>query len=215
MRIITAIRLLFLPCVLLLTLHTRRANAATKQEIKAYPDFAELLEKYNYDWEPHEVKTEDGWYLTLIRVKTTGKAEPDPSKLPILLLHGSMDSGLGFLTRSTTDDSAWALQMVRKGYEVWINNSRGVKYSYRHERDDEWSLKEKWNFNWADMGYYDVPAAIEKVLETSKAPKLTVIGHSQGTAQMFYALSHKQDFFAERVHRFISLASCIMPEPYP
>ena len=29
---------------------------------------------------------------------------------------------------------------------------------------------------------------------------------------MWYALSHKQDYFAERTHRFIAMASCIAPD---
>lgn len=81
--------------------------------------------------------------------------------------------------------------MVKRGYEVWLNNSRGVKYSNRHERDGEWSLKDRWNFNWAEMGYYDVPASIEYIREVTDAPKVTLIGHSQGTSQIWYALAHR------------------------
>ena len=33
-----------------------------------YPDFADLLGWYDYDFEAHEVKTEDGWYLTLFHI---------------------------------------------------------------------------------------------------------------------------------------------------
>lgn len=65
------------------------------------------------------------------------------------------------------------------------------------------------------MGYYDIPACIEHIIAKTGAPKVTVAAHSQGTAQMWYALAHRQDFFAERVNRFISLASCTIPEGYP
>ena len=82
------------------------------------------------------------------------------------------------------------------GYDVWVLNSRGVKYSDKNERDGEWTLKEKWNFSWADMGIYDLPATIEYIIEETGAPKVTVIGHSQGTSQMWYGMSHKQDFYA-------------------
>lgn len=82
--------------------------AATEDEIKAYPEYAELLEKYNYDWEPHEVKTEDGWYLTIFRIKPPAWLANDPDKLPLLCVHGSMDSAKGFILKSN-EDSAWAL----------------------------------------------------------------------------------------------------------
>lgn len=105
--------------------------------------------------------------------------------------------------------------MVDRGYEVWFNNSRGVTYSNKNKRDGEWSLREKWDFTFADMGIYDLPASILKILDVSGAEQVTVVGHSQGTSQMWYGMSHKQDFFAKYVNRFISLASCTIPEPYP
>ena len=65
------------------------------------------------------------------------------------------------------------------------------------------------------MGYYDLPASIDYIIENTGASKVTVIGHSQGTSQMWYALSKRQDFFAEKVNRFISMATCTIPETYP
>ena len=32
---------------------------------------------------------------------------------------------------------------------------------------------------------------------------------------MWYGLSHKQDYYASKVERFIALASCTTPELYP
>ena len=39
------------------------------------------------------------------------------------------------------------------------------------------------------MGKYDDPANIDYVRKFTKVDKLTYIGHSQGTSQMFYAIS--------------------------
>ena len=63
------------------------------------------------------------------------------------------------------------------------------------------------------MGMYDMPAQIDKVLEVSGKPKMTVIGYSQGSAQNLYAMAKKQDFFAERVNRFIAVAVCMIGSP--
>merc|ERR1712012_969766 len=73
---------------------------------------------------------------------------------------------------------------------------------------------EYWDFNWADMGYYDLPASIEKVLAISGAEKLSIVGHSQGTSQTWYSMAHKQDFLAERVHRYVALSTCIFATGY-
>ena len=59
------------------------------------------------------------------------------------------------------------------------------------------------------MGLYDIPACVDKMLEVTGKPKVTLIGYSQGSAQMYYGLAKKQDYFAARVHRFIALGSCI------
>lgn len=98
---------------------------------------------------------------------------------------------------------------MQQGYDVWIPSARGTTYSNVNRRDGEWGLKERWDFSWADMGLYDIPAWVDKVLEVSQKPKVTIIGYSQGGAQMYYGLAKKQDYFAERVNRFVVLASCI------
>ena len=52
------------------------ARAFSEADKKAYPEFDELLGGYGYDWEAHEVKTEDGWYLTLFRVYGSNGKKP-------------------------------------------------------------------------------------------------------------------------------------------
>ena len=59
-----------------------------------------------------------------------------------------------------------------------------------------------------------MPAQIQKVLDVTGKPKVTVIGYSQGSAQNIYGLAKKQDFFAERVNRFIAVAPCFASNPY-
>ena len=188
-------------------------RAATEEEIEAYPEHAVKLEEYGYDWKPFKVQTEDGWILTVWRVWREDKL--DKEKLPLLLVHGSMDSSLGYFDKSPNNE-AWCLQMVDHGYQIWLINLRGTDYSKEHIRDgdDDWSLREKWSFTWAESGVYDIPPVVDLILEETKAPKITLVAHSQGTSSMWYGLAHKQDFYAEKLHRFIALASCVFPEAY-
>lgn len=65
------------------------------------------------------------------------------------------------------------------------------------------------------MGTSDVPAMIDVALAESGAEKVTYIGFSQGTAQMFYGLATlEEEYFASRVNRFIALAPCVIPVNY-
>lgn len=68
-----------------------------------------------------------------------------------------------------------ALQLVDEGYDVWMGNNRGTKYSNEHPdfefADDltahpqhrKMESEEKYNFSWYEMGVSDVPAMIEKI----------------------------------------------------
>ena len=47
-----------------------------------------------------------------------------------------------------------------------MGNNRGCEYSNVHKDDDTQTLKEHWDFNWADMGKYDLPAFLDKIIES-------------------------------------------------
>ena len=92
---------------------------------------------------------------------------------------------------------------------MWIGNSRGTEYSNVNDRDGEWSLKERWNFSWAEMGTYDLPAIAEYMIEVTGKPKVTIMGYSQGNAQAFYALAKHQDYWVDRMERLVALGPCV------
>ena len=56
------------------------------------------------------------------------------------------------------------------------------------------------------MGQYDQPAIIDYILNITNNSKLAYIGHSQGTTQMFYALSKYGDTMREKLSLFVALA---------
>lgn len=56
------------------------------------------------------------------------------------------------------------------------------------------------------MGLKDTPAFIDFVLEKTGQEKLTYIGHSQGTAQVFAGASLMPDFYADKLNLFVALA---------
>ena len=205
---------LFLSAALAVT----AAATPTQTEIDTYPEWAAIMTKEGYDWESHTTKTADGWTLTLFRI--TGKIEGGEAKslvtedVPVLIQHGfGMDARTWAEWGTLEGDPAtavWALQLVDRGYDVWMSSNRGTQYSNVNDRDGSWTDKERWDFSWAEMGRYDQPANISKILAVTGKPKLTYIGYSQGTSQMIYGLAKGHDaFFADRLERVILLAPCI------
>ena len=82
------------------------------------------------------------------------------------------------------------MKLVDQGFDVWMPNNRGSRYSNSNDRDGKtWSDCEHWNYTFAEMGTIDQPAFIDKILYESRAEKLTYIGFSQGGSQMLYGLA--------------------------
>lgn len=75
---------------------------------------------------------------------------------------------------------------VNKGYDVWVGNNRGCKYSKGHVRPDI-SSKDYWDFSFTEMGLYDVPAFYKYILGNydDAGKKIIYLGLSEGTSQMF------------------------------
>jgi pimeloyl-ACP methyl ester carboxylesterase len=78
-------------------------------------------------------------------------------------------------------DKALAFMLAREGYDVWMGNNRGNWFSLNHTQYDT-SQEEFWQFDFEEMGIYDLPAQIDHILNTTHKDKLAAyIGHSEGT----------------------------------
>ena len=65
--------------------------------------------------------------------------------------------------------------------------------------------KEFWNYSFHEMGLYDLPAVIKHIKADTGVDKITYIGHSQGTSQMFAGITLLPDFYKENINGFIAL----------
>ncbi|KAJ2547748.1 cholesterol esterase [Coemansia sp. RSA 1933] len=103
-------------------------------------------------------------------------------------------------------------RLAEAGYDVWLGNSRGNKYSYKHLRhtpDD----RRFWNFSIDEIATIDVPTTVDFILKETGAPNLTYIGFSQGTTQMFMALARNKTLNSQ-ISRFIALAPASTPRGF-
>ena len=99
--------------------------------------------------------------------------EGNLNKMPIMMQHGSFSSeyqyieGTSFfrpIINANLKRETLPVQLAMRGYDVFVVSNRGYGESNYHERDGEWTIDERWTFNWADMGDYDVPACVDKIL---------------------------------------------------
>ena len=206
--------------VLAVTFAAQNVSAQSQEDKEAYPEFAQLMEASSYAWESLLVETDDGWTNSIFRV--TGKIDEDgevqdlrkEGLLPVIIQHGGGMDAQDFLTYATyTGGISWVLQLYDRGYDVFLPNNRGTRYSNVNARDtgdDAWTEQERWAFTYADYGRSDQPAFIEKALEVSGAEKLTYIGYSAGSAQMFYGAATEPEYFEEKLNRFVALAPCLI-----
>ncbi|XP_045768703.1 lipase 1-like [Maniola jurtina] len=155
----------------------------------------ELATKYKHPPLQFEVVTEDGYILALFRL-------PGRSKVPVLLVHGLGDSSDTWLLRGST---SLAITLADDGYDVWLANVRGNRYSRRHVHLNPDKDPAFWRYSFHEIGYYDLPAIIDTILKTTKAESLTYIGHSQGTTAS-YVLGSQRKEYNSKINVMISLA---------
>lgn len=170
--------------------------------------FKGLIKEGNFCCEEHKVKTEDGYVLTLFRVQSGPKIDNSNKKPQILLQHGLLDSADNFFVNGERKSIGFVLASL--GYDVWASNSRGNKYSLTHE---SFSTKDKefWEFSFHEMGIYDIPANLRYIQNHTSVEKIIFVGHSQGTSQMFVALSdeNSQEYVNSTVTKFVALGPVV------
>jgi lysosomal acid lipase/cholesteryl ester hydrolase len=88
-----------------------------------------------------------------------------PKKPVVFLQHGLLSSADTWIINSETLAPAFVL--ANKGYDVWLGNQRGTKYSRRHETLDPDKMEDLhyWDFSFVEMGMMDAPAQIDHILK--------------------------------------------------
>ncbi|XP_062141905.1 lipase 1-like [Drosophila sulfurigaster albostrigata] len=135
----------------------------------------ELIEKYGYKVETHVIQTDDGYRLTIHRI-------PKHGARPVLLVHGLGDSSAAWVL--TGPGCGLAYLLSDRGYDIWLMNIRGNRYSRKHIRYAT-SDRQFWDFSFHEHGVYDIPAVIDYILPISDHRQVHYIGHSQGTSAVF------------------------------
>ena len=168
--------------------------------------FQKRCSSNGFQFQRHSVTTKDGYILSLFRIPALEGAETNSK--PLLVQHGIFDSADAWIVNDPKVASAF--QLVRAGYDVWLGNCRGNKYSHAHTTlDPKKDDGEFFNYSFEDMGAYDLPANIEYVLNQTGASRISYVGHSQGTTQFFYSMAKDNAWLAKRVKVFAALGPVV------
>uniref|UniRef100_H2XR44 Lipase n=1 Tax=Ciona intestinalis TaxID=7719 RepID=H2XR44_CIOIN len=179
-------------------MHRQEYNVGQSIDPEAFMNATQLIESKGFPCETHHPITEDGYVLGMQRM-------PQPSKTrePVFLLHGLLSSSDCFLTNLVNESLAYIL--YNAGYDVWLGNVRGNRYSRKHVTMSPDDL-EFWDWSFDQMGQYDVPAMINHILNVTGHPRVHYIGHSQGTTSLFTGVMRNGRSLADKVKSFIALA---------
>ncbi|CAK1579882.1 unnamed protein product [Parnassius mnemosyne] len=157
--------------------------------------FSALGSKYGHHVDELDVITDDGYILKMYHI-------PGDRTRPVLLLPGMIQDVEVFIVRG---NKSLAITLANNGYDVWALNPRGIIHSRNHVHlNPDLDLK-FWDFSFHEMGYYDLPAAIDYVLERTKERQLSAIGYSQGNT-IFYVLGSTRPEYNDKIKVMIALA---------
>ncbi|KAH7063133.1 Alpha/Beta hydrolase protein [Macrophomina phaseolina] len=180
-------------------------------------DFVELAELFGYYAEEHIVQTGDGYLLGLHRLgyrrgeedQRVNSGPTSIKKRVVYLHHGLMMNSEVWLCL-TEKERCLPFMLVERGYDVWLGNNRGNKYSKKSTRETP-TDNSFWNFSMDQFAFHDIPDSIDYILSTTGQPSLSYVGFSQGTAQAFAALSIHPTL-NEKVNVFVALAPAMSPK---
>ena len=193
-------------------------NPAEKNDERLELTAEHLARIAGFKLEEVVVRTHDGFLLNMhhIQPRTEDSSGIDSSssssKAHVLVVHALMQCSDTFLLGGSTSLVA---ALVNAGYDVWLGNCRGNKYSQRHER---YAVNDKryWNFSIDELAMVDLPAMVNAIRERTSPStssitahqcghSLVLVGFSQGSAVIAAALA-SMNISTHDITAFIALA---------
>ncbi|KAI5443490.1 triacylglycerol lipase 2 [Lathyrus oleraceus] len=172
-------------CVIILTAYSHQAQALG-------PDFfgeglcASSITIHGYKCQEFEVTTKDGYILSIQRIlEGRVKVFGNVTKEPVILQHGVLVDGATWFLNSPEQNLPMIL--ADNGFDVWVVNSRGTKYSRKHTKLDA-SSQEYWYWSFDELVAYEMPAAFDFVSKET-GQKIHFVGHSMGTLTALLSLA--------------------------
>ncbi|KAJ0110330.1 hypothetical protein Patl1_03026 [Pistacia atlantica] len=155
--------------------------------------------KQGYPCQEFYVTTKDGYILNMQRIPE-GRVANGEKKQPVLLQHGIFADGMTWFTNQPEQNLPMIL--ADNGFDVWIANTRGTRFSRRHAFLDP-NTKEYWDWSWDELAANDLPAFVDFIYSQT-GRKVHYVGHSLGTLTPLASFS--QGLVVDKVNSAVLLS---------
>lgn len=147
----------------------------------------QLVLHHGYQVEAHTVQTRDGYMLRLHRILPIYENSTVVKNGIVILHHGLMGSSDEWLLLGPNEALPYLLRDA--GFDVWLTNARGNKYS-RFMTSFLDNSSEFWDFSFHEMGTVDLPAVIDYVkIKSESDSDIDFVGFSMGATALLVLLS--------------------------
>ncbi|XP_033227451.1 lipase 3-like isoform X1 [Belonocnema kinseyi] len=154
----------------------------------------QIITDDGYPFEEYNLKTQDGYFLTIHRIPG-GKGEKiDQShrNKPIAyLVHALTQSSIDWVCVGRNVSLAYLL--ADKGFDVWLGNNRGTIFAQKHQTYSTTSSS-FWNFSWHESGVIDIPDTIDFILNQTGKSELFYVCYSQSCTELLVMGSLKPEY---------------------
>ncbi|KAJ6646747.1 Lipase 3 [Pseudolycoriella hygida] len=152
----------------------------------AFSTTCELVRRRGYPCEIHRFINSDDYILEMHRIPGSPLNPTKPGKTVAYLQHGVLDSSAAWVLMGK---QALGYMLADLGYDVWLGNVRGNRYSRQHIRNDpdggRGNRRSFWDFSWHEIGMVDIPDMIDYISSRTGQQRMHYVGHSQGTTTFF------------------------------
>ena len=156
--------------------------------------------------------TEDRWQLNVFRLrplKIHYEYYWSNGKSVLMVPDSGMDAET--MLQGYFVGSPLPLKLAATGYTVYMANNRGTKYSSVNLDVADMASEQYWDFDFTDMGVYDLPAIIHSIKQFD-GQSLRMIAYGKGNMQMFYGLTQLEDFYySGNISSYVAMAPCVLP----